>query len=230
MGKQVEIELQVPTSLDDIKLWQYQEYLQIPEDADPLYVNKRTIELFCGVSMESVDSIPVLEAEKVLEVLKTAFQQEQKELIKHFTLMNVEFGFIPKLDDMSLGEYIDLENTIGDWQEIHKAMAILYRPVNFKKGDRYTIAPYTPNEDVQEIMQDMPLSAAMSALVFFYRLGIQLSKATLRYTEAMIAKEDNTHLREILQQNGVGISQFMDSLKETYSSLTKLQSNLSTSV
>jgi hypothetical protein len=223
------ITLSVPTSLDDVQLWQYQEYLSVVDNEDVQYVNKKLIELFCGVDMDEVDSIPILEVEKVLEVLKMAFEEE-RELVKHFTLRDVEFGFIPKLDNISLGEFIDLENTITDWQEIHKAMAVLYRPVNFKKGDKYTIAPYSPNEEIEEIMKEMPLSATMSAMVFFYRLGIQLSKATLRYTEMTLKKEGNTQLRQALEQNGVGINLFMESLEETYLNLTKLQHNRSTNV
>jgi len=223
------ITLEVPSSLDNIQLWQYQEYLQIADNKDPEYVNKKLIELFCGVDMDEVDSIPLVEVEKVLEVLKMAFEEE-RDLVKHFTLREVEFGFIPKLDNISLGEFIDLEGSISDWQDIHKAMAVLYRPVNFKKGDKYTIAPYSPNEEIEEIMKEMPLSAAMSAMVFFYRLGIQLSKATLKYTEEVLKNEDNIQLKQTLDQNGVGISQFMESLKETYSSLTKLPNNLSINV
>lgn len=223
------ITLSVPTSLDDVQLWQYQEYLSVVDNEDVQYVNKKLIELFCGIDMDEVDSIPILEVEKVLEVLKMAFEEE-RELVKHFTLRDVEFGFIPKLDNISLGEFIDLENTITDWQEIHKAMAVLYRPVNFKKGDKYTIAPYSPNEEIEEIMKEMPLSATMSAMVFFYRLGIQLSKATLRYTEMTLKKEGNTQLRQALEQNGVGINLFMESLEETYLNLTKLQHNRSTNV
>jgi hypothetical protein len=224
-----EITLSVPTSLDDIQLWQYQEYLEVVDNDDVQYVNKKLIELFCGVSMDDVDSIPIVEVEKVLGVLEKAFI-EDRDLVKHFELGGVEFGFIPKLDSISLGEYIDLENTITDWQTMHKAMAVLYRPVNFKKGDKYTIAPYSPNEEIEEIMKGMPLSAAKSAMVFFYRLGTQLSKATLRYTEAVLMKEENLELRTHLEKNGVGINQFMDSLRETYSNLTKLQSLNSTSV
>ena len=223
-----EITLSVPTSLDDIQLWQYQEYLEVVDNDDVQYVNKKLIELFCGVSMDEVDSIPIVEVENVLGVLKIAFEEEI-DLIKNFTLRDVEFGFIPKLDSISLGEYIDLENTITDWQTMHKAMAVLYRPVNFKKGDKYTIAPYSPNEEIEEIMRDMPLSVAKSAMVFFYRLGNQLSKATLRYTEAVLMKEENLELRTHLEKNGVGINQFMDSLKETYLNLTKLQNLNSTS-
>jgi len=224
-----EITLSVPTSLDDIQLWQYQEYLEVVDNDDVQYVNKKLIELFCGVSMDEVDSIPVLEVEKVLKVLEKAFS-EDRDLVKHFKLQDVQFGFIPKLDSISLGEYIDLENTISDWKSMHKAMAVLYRPVNFKKGDAYTIAPYNPNEEIEEIMKGMPLSAAISAMVFFYRLGIQLSKVTLRYTEAVLMKEENLELRTHLEKSGVGINQFMDSLKEIYLNLMTLPSYRSTNV
>ena len=57
-------------------------------------------------------------------------------------------GFIPKLDDISLGEYIDIENNLSDWQKIHKAMAVLYRPVNFKLGNKYGITSYEVKEEV----------------------------------------------------------------------------------
>ena len=45
----------------------------------------------------------------------------------------VKFGFMPKLDDISLGEFIDLDKYISDWQQMHKALSVLYRPVVFEK-------------------------------------------------------------------------------------------------
>ena len=134
-------------------------------------------------------------------------------------------GLIPKLDDMSLGEYVDVEATITDWQDIHKAMAVLYRPVNFKSKERYTIAPYKPNDELREWMREMPLSVVMGVMVFFYDLGIELSKASLAFLEKEMKKVKTSQLRETLEKNGVGISRFMESLKETSLNLTKLQEN-----
>ena len=131
---------------------------------------------------------------------------------------------------MSLGEYVDVEATITDWQDIHKAMAVLYRPVNFKSKDRYTIAPYKPSEELKEWMKEMPLSVVMGCMVFFYDLGIELSKASLVSLEKQISKMKTSQLKEDLERNGVGINQFMDSLKETSQNLTKLQQNLFSNV
>jgi len=131
-------------------------------------------------------------------------------------------GFIPKLDDMSLGEYIDCENYIGKWQDMHKAMAVLYRPVNFKSKDKYTIAPYKPSEQLQDAMKDIPLSVVMGSMVFFYRLGMELSMATQNYIRRSLKKDITSQVKMALEQSGDGINQYMHSLKEMYAGLTKL--------
>jgi len=224
----MKLEISVPTSLEDITLGQYQHYMRIvdqnKDDSANDFVNKKLVEIFCGVNLNQVESIPVVEFNKILEVLQKAFE-EKFSLIRHFKLGGVEMGFIPKLDDMSLGEYVDVEASISDWQNIHKAMSVLYRPVNAKIKDKYTIAPYKPNDDIQEWMKQMPLSVVMSCLVFFYDLGIELSTASLVFLEKAMKKDKTSQLKEALEESGVGISQFMDSLKETSQSLTRLQKN-----
>jgi len=222
------IEIEVPTSLEDITLRQYQHYMKIVEQNEDKsatdFINKKLVEIFCSVNLSEVDKIPLVEYDKILLVLEEAFK-EKSPLIKNFTMGDVEFGFIPKLDEMSLGEYVDVEATLSDWENIHKAMSVLYRPVNFKSKERYTVAPYEPNDEIKEWMKEMPLSVVMSCLVFFYSLGIELSKASLGYMEKAIAQSKTSAIKEVLEENGVGIHQFMDSLKETSQSLTKLQKN-----
>jgi len=224
----MKLEISVPTSLEDITLGQYQHYMRIvdqnKDDSANDFVNKKLVEIFCGVNLNQVESIPVVEFNKILEVLQKAFE-EKFSLIRHFQLGGVEMGFIPKLDDMSLGEYVDVEASISDWQNIHKAMSVLYRPVNAKIKDKYTIAPYKPNDDIQEWMKQMPLSVVMSCLVFFYDLGIELSTASLVFLEKAMKKDKTSQLKEALEESGVGINRFMDSLKETSQSLTRLQKN-----
>jgi hypothetical protein len=222
------IEIEVPTSLEDITLRQYQHYMKIVEqnkdDSSTDFVNKKLVEIFCNVNLNEVDNIPLVDFNRILSVLEETFK-EKFTLIKNFTLGDNEFGFIPKLDEMSLGEYVDVEATISDWENIHKAMSVLYRPINFKSKDKYTIAPYKPNDEIKEWMKEMPLSVVMSCLVFFYSLGIELSKASLDYFKKTIAKSKTSAVKEVLDKNGVGIHQFMDSLKETSQNLTKLQKN-----
>lgn len=215
------IELEVPTSLADIKLWQYQKYMKIldahkdQEHTEDLvnFLNMKLVEIFCNVSLRDVSEIPYSEYRKILDILNQAFSEKPK-LINRFMLLDVDMGFVPKLDDISLGEYVDIENNISDWQKIHKAMAVLYRPVNFKSKDKYGISPYKVNEEIQELMKEMPLDVVMSSMLFFYNLGKDLLKAIPKYLEQNLKKEDMQTLDKHLQKSGGGINQFMHSLRE----------------
>jgi len=229
-----QIELEVPTTLSDIKLWQYQKYMKIIEHAEDEekindFLNMKLVEIFCNVSLRDVVKIPMKEYQKVLEVLNKAFV-EKPNLIQRFNLLDVDMGFIPKLDDITLGEYVDIETNITDWQKIHKAMAVLYRPVNFKAKDKYGIAPYKVNEEIQEAMKNMPLDVAISSMVFFYSLGKELLGAIPKYLEQNLKKEDMLTLDNHLQKNGVGINQFMHSLKEMSETSMQLPNFHSTNV
>ena len=231
---QKDIKLIVPDSLHEIELGQYQEYLASIENLDATedaeQINRKLIETFCGLKPEQVNLLPLTSVESLLGVLSGAFSEEF-ELIRHFELDGVKFGFIPKLDDMSLGEYIDLESTFGDWEKMHKAMAILYRVVNFEKGEKYDIVSYETNEELAEAMKMMPLSVVMSCMVFFYHLGTELAQATLSYTQKVVKESSTTsQVREALELNGVGINQFTDSLKAMSEDLMKLQPYRSTNV
>tara|TARA_R100001463_G_scaffold52092_1_gene102835 strand:+ start:658 stop:1371 length:714 start_codon:yes stop_codon:yes gene_type:complete len=212
MANNVQIELSVPDALSDITLGQYQKYLKIldqnkDDENAAEFINLKTIEIFCNVDFKDVLKIPLGEAEKVLTIINKAFE-EKPDIIRHFKLLNVDMGFIPSLERISLGEYIDVENNIVDWQTMHKAMAVLYRPVNFKSREKYTIAPYEPSDEVSELMKEMPLDVAMSSMVFFYDLGMELLKAIPTFIQKNLTEEQTYLLKQTLAQSGVGINQF----------------------
>ena len=194
------------------------------EETDELlnFLNMKLIEIFCNISLAEVDKISVRGFNKVLETLNKAFMEKPK-LIRRFQLEGVDMGFIPKLDDISLGEYIDIESNISNWQKMHVVMSVLYRPVNFKLGDKYGIAPYEAKEEIQQIMKKMPLDVVISSMVFFYDLGKVLLQAIPKYMEKNLSKKDMQQLEARLPKNGVGINQFMHSLKEMSLDLAKLQ-------
>jgi hypothetical protein len=232
MGKQVELTLSVPTTLGDITLGQYQRYMKLVEqnkddESATDFLNMKLIEIFCNVELKDVMRIPVSEVEKVLAILGKAFE-ERPEIIRHFKLLNVDMGFIPNLERISLGEYIDAEDNISEWETMHKAMAVLYRPVNFRSKEKYTIAPYDPSDEVSELMKEMPLSVAMSAMVFFYDLAKELLRAIPSYIQKSLTEEQTYLLKQTLAQSGDGISQYMDSLKEmSFGSMPSQKANYS---
>lgn len=212
--------LTIPTSLKEIKLKQYQLFLKVASDNDNEdFLQQKAIQIFCGVPLIYVSQMKQKDVNDIAGKIITLFSQKPK-LINRFKIGDLEFGFIPNLDEITSGEYIDLDSYISNWQEMHKAMAVLYRPITEKQKDKYSIEPYVSSINYAEVMEQMPLEVALSATVFFWTLGIDLLKSTKNYLEkdkaAMnILKQHN------LDKNGVGILQSMDLLRETLEDLTK---------
>ena len=126
---------------------------------------------------------------------------------------------------MTFGEFIDLDKYISDWDNMHKAMAVLFRPVIFKKNEFYRVMDYEGSHKYSDVMLDMPVNVAIGAMVFFYRLGNKLPRYTLGYLHQQMKKKALPHqLKQTLEKNGVGINQYLQSLKKMQQRLTKLQS------
>jgi len=204
------VSITVPTDLSEITLRQYKHFLKIQKTVDDeKFLNAKIIEIFCKVKLDEVLRLKFNDSEFIVKTLTEMFEQKPK-LVKTFKL-NKEYGFHPQLDDLTLGEYIDLDTFIGDWENIEKAMAVLYRPVVNKLKDKYIIEDYKVGKD-QEIL-DMPMDAVLSSIFFLWNLGIDLSKAMMNYLDTEQTEALTQYLTS--QPNGGGITQFTDLLKET---------------
>ena len=221
--------LEVPKDLSGVTLQQYQKYLKVMEDnkdaEDMEFINLKVLEIFCGVTMKEAYKLPLAEFSFIINHIVNIFKEDTP-LQRDFTLTDpngnsMTFGFIPKLDDITLGEFIDLDNYISDWQQMHKAMDVLYRPVTFRKGELYLIEEYEGSNKYAEVMKDSPVNAALGAIVFFYRLGNVLSSYLADSLTQQMMK-DQQALKD-LEQNGDGINQYMQSLKEISQNLEKLR-------
>jgi len=211
----MDINVTIPTNLSEITLRQYKHFLKIQKKVDDeKFLSAKIIEIFCKVELKDVMSIKFKDSEFIVNTLTDMFAQTPK-LVKSFSLNNVSYGFHPQLDDLTLGEYIDLDTYIGDWENIEKAMAVLYRPITSKLKGKYAIVEYKVGEDAKIL--DMPMDAVLSSIFFLWNLGLDLSKAMMSYLD----KEEREALTQFLtsQPNGGGITQFTDLLKETLEDL-----------
>ena len=206
----MKIEITVPTSLNEITLEQYQKFLKIAEEnPEGNFLNAKMIEIFCGIPLSDSYKLKMSSVSAIIDILNEMLSVTPNHVEK-FTLNGVQYGFIPDLDEMSLGEYIDLDNNIISWAEMHKAMNVLYRPIKIKKGDKYSIEDYDVSNP--EALKDMPLDAAIGAVFFFLNLGLELSKHTILYSN--LEEMEDIQEQLILEENGVGINHFMLSLEE----------------
>ena len=204
------VKITVPNDLSEIKLWQYQKFLEIQkQNSDENFLASKMIEIFCGIELKEAYKMKAKDVHRITGILADMFEQKPV-LINRFYLNNIEYGFIPNLDDMTLGEYVDLDTYLPKWEEIEKAMAVLYRPITKTYKGKYQIEDYTAQG--QDAYKDMPMSIVFGAMFFFYRLGIDLSKIMTFYLEQN--KDIHSQLSHSLGKNGDGINQFMHSLKE----------------
>lgn len=223
----VNLDVRVPSSMSDITLKQYQEYMKVYEGLErneegELLGNKeqedflslKMLDIFCGLSLKDSYKLPLKSFDTILKRVSDCFAEDTP-LIKEFTMTDsngktITFGFIPKLDDMSLGEYIDLDSYMQGWNNMHKAIAVLYRPITFKKNGMYLIEDYNGTEEFADVMKDAPLNVALGALVFFYRLGNKLSRLTIASTLKEEMDRDSSQLKQVLEESGDGINRYMD--------------------
>ena len=186
----MKVKITVPTSLNEITLKQYKHFVKIQKDnTDDKFLQTKMIETFCDVKFTDVMKLKFKDSQEICKILTELFEQKP-ELVKHFKLDNIEYGFNPSLDDLSLGEYIDLDTYIGDWDNIEKAMNVLYRPITNKYKHKYSIEDYKvePNNN----LLNMPMDAVTSSIFFFYHLGMELSQVMLNSLE--------NSLKEILHE------------------------------
>ena len=222
----MKLDLTIPTDLNEITFGQYQQFVKVKETTnDNEMLAEKMIQIFCGIELKEIVNIKFTEVKKLVEHFNKLFSETPK-FVPTFKIKDMEFGFIPDLQNISFGEYVDLEENLKSWDTYHKAMAVMYRPIKLKVKDSYEIMEYRGTADFAELMKFSPLGVVLSSSVFFWTLGSELLQSTIHYLEQEITK--NPKVLEILakqhnfQNNGDGINQFMRSLKAMSQNLTKL--------
>ncbi len=215
----MKLHLQVPDSLSDITLKQYADFdkVNIEENQNSIFLMQKVVEIFCKVNLDLTLQIKFQDLQDITKHIFGLLEKETQ-FVNVFKIDNIEYGFIPKLDDITLGEYIDLDNYLGSWSTMHKAMSVLYRPVEYKKGDRYIIEEYK-GTDNSEIMYNAPLNIPLGAMIFFWNLKTELLNLTLNYSKKVLGENLTSEQQQTLAENGVGINQSLHSLQEILNDL-----------
>ena len=218
----MKLEVNVPSKLSEIPLHKYQKFLKIVDKNidDPnadRFVAMKMLEIFCDIPAKYIYDYKIKDITKVTDVLTKMFE-ERPQLVKTFKIGDTEFGFIPNLEDMTFGEYIDLDTYIGDWDNIQKAMGVLYRPITAKIKDRYQIQKYQ-GDNYEDAMLNTPMDAVLSSVVFFYDLGIDLRNGIMDY----LTEPEKEVYRQYLTSigSGVGTMPYIYSVTETLQRLNR---------
>lgn len=217
----MERSLIVPTSLKDIKLHQYLEFEKLPETLSDFDRAVQTISIFCEINTHEIKKIPYQTLKQILIRIEEALKEETA-LVKIFTYNNIEYGFVPNIDELSTAEFVDIDNYQKERDNLYKVMSVLYRPTIVNDGKRYDIESY--NGKINESFQEMPMNVVKGAIVFFCDLGYDL----LNYIQRCLLEEKkrDSEMLELqrLIKSGDGTVSFTDLLEATSLKLIKWSS------
>ena len=109
----MKIKLYIPETLKDISLRQYQKWLKLTDGKEmDLFLQQKMVEIFCGVPIQNVITMKVLDVYDINLKINEIFESKPK-LVERFIFNQVEYGFIPKLDGISFGEFVDLDSYLN---------------------------------------------------------------------------------------------------------------------
>lgn len=230
----MEIEIIIPETWHDVKLPQYTAFQKAikPYEGEEEFIDKvidHAVYHLCGVSADILHKLPTETFLTIQSgVLKLITSDRNEVLVKSFTLGDSKYGFMPSLDDMTYGEYIDLVQFSKDtWNNIPELLSILYRPIVKESGDTYEIQTYnaTNLNQVELFREKLTMDIVFGALSFFLHLQQDLLRGTLTSsiwtTLKKMTKEDKAEINRVLTESGVSIQQLQSLLTTILPSSTQ---------
>jgi hypothetical protein len=187
-----EIEIIVPETWADVSLKTYQKYnsrISNLEDEDEIVLG--SISALCNIPIDIIKRLKVKDIKTLYKRLsKLISVPVNKEVFDKIEIKGVKYGFHPNLDELTMGEFVDLEEQTKDGVDgFHNVLAILYRPITEEKGSKYNIEPYNESHIKNaSLFQELSIDVVNGVMVFFYRLGNKFIKNSNRYLNQNLTK------------------------------------------
>ena len=217
------MKINIPESLNEITIKQFFDFKKCCDvSQDDQYLRLAMVSIFCDVSVEDIKKISSKDFIEISNQL-TNVLKETPTHIEKFVINGVSFGFIPNLENITAGEYIELDTLFKDEETYLEQMAVMYRPITGTRKNLYRIEPFESVEKHRDIMIAAPISAYLGSKVFFCNLLSELLESFQLFL--ISGTQEVMDLEEVLAKNGVGINQFIQSL-EVVSLNLKEQLNL----
>lgn len=217
------MDILVPTSINDITLEQYQRFALInTEDQDQEFFIHKTIEIFCNVDLKTINKFPIKDAREISEDILAILNQNVP-FTDRFELDGVKYGFIPDLQQMSLGEFIDLEESLKSAKDFHKAAAVMFRPIKKEFKKLYSIEPYEASSKMPDVMKEAPIGVISASIVFFYTIVNELLMVSKVFSETELQKAMTIVEKVNSQRNTVGLTQYTHYVEVLQQNMGKLQ-------
>jgi len=212
------VKLQVPESLADIPISKYKKFIAMANQDNG---DEQALYHFCGLTPDQQERMKVTDKQRLRLILSTALG-EKPALVQTFEFKGVKYGLHPKIEDISMGEYVDLDELLKEpYKNAEKVLGILYRPITSKKFGKYLIENYDPDKHTGEGFDELGTNILLGCMLFFYRLEIALQITFLRYLQKEQMTNQPSTDRPSSLKSGAGIAQSIKLLEAISRSLTK---------
>ena len=172
---------------------------------------------FLSYSNKEVDDLPIKVTKSVLESIYELLNKTEYKFTPTFKHKGILYGFIPNLDNITYGENTDLVKYISNWDTMHRAMAVAYRPI--KKNwlgrpklfnGKYVIEDYKGTSNADAFL-DLDVEIVLGMQVFFYNLTKELVNSIPSYLQSLEIPQE---MLTSLQANGESMQSFINYHKE----------------
>jgi hypothetical protein len=201
MKKQIQISL--PESYGDIDLKKYldiqKELINYQDDEDAQIAV--LITYLCGLDVKYISGLNKKDFDLLKQSLQKFLEKTDFPLQRFIQIDGIEYGFEPNLSNISYGAYVDITkyDTIAIDTNWAKIMSILYRPVEKKSFDSYSIKAYDGKIDDSKWL-NVTMDVHFGTLFFFVRMLTDLLNSTLNSMMHKAELPDN--IKSILEKSG----------------------------
>lgn len=185
----------ITIQLDD-KLVSVQEELNLEKymkiQKNPIKYNNlvELMSLYLDVDKEELMDIPYDQMKFVETIISTnVLKDSENKIILSFEIDGVEYGFENDWKNIKWGQWVDMEifsQKDKIYDSIHILMALLYRPIQSKKNDKYTLVPFKSSEVMERaeiFLTKVPARYWFGCANFFFQISNQYISSTKRSLE-----------------------------------------------
>jgi len=183
-------EYHIPVKWDEVSIKQYQELMVVAENEDlsDIEIMVRSVAALTGAEVEHLTKAPIKHLRDVYSTLSIlTSEMPNNELRRVIEIEGIEYGFIPDMNDLTFGEFVDLDTWLQDgYKNLVDILVVLYRPVVKRKGERYIIEEYDTSTTIDRasiFSKSMSIDSVYGAIVFFCDTGSKLIETTQCYLE-----------------------------------------------
>lgn len=185
------MELTIPTDLSDFKLHHAQRFWVIQQNEKLSDEMKwiHGVAVFSDKPLAEIATVKIANVQevylKIAELILPDSEPGEHPLLRFFEYGGQKYGFEPDLREIETGAFIDLDEYVKEVNlNLHKIMAILYRPVTVQTKKMYQIKSYVKEQTWQRdhrqkiFLREMPYSYVRGAVNFFLKAATKHSTSS----------------------------------------------------